>query len=131
MDNTIPVTNTVAMPPLDKLKWDIIEQYDLVLYYFRKHQRQAHRTGEQPSNHEFHADLETLFIRLEAHLHRWLDKEEFIKLEKQIQAHYFNDNLKAFRCINYWLDKKRLTRIDLESEYDTTSVEAENTAKGI
>jgi hypothetical protein len=130
--DTIPTTNnTIAVPPLDMLKYQLIEQHSNTLWHLRNYLRKEHRTREQPSNHEFHTSVEILYYMLEPTLFRWLPLKEFKILESRVQSIHYAENLKAFRCISSWLDRKRVTRIDLESEYDSSSFETENKAKGV
>lgn len=117
--------DTVAVPPLERLKNDLLNMRALVRHQIVEHQQRFAHTGAA-STGKIAAALFTFYLELEPALVRWLSKEEFTKLKKNVGSTLFEDLMQAYRKINLLLDQKKIIRIDLDKAYDTTSVEAEN-----
>lgn len=118
-------SDTVGVPPLERLKNDLLNMRAIVRRHIVEHQQRTAHTGNAPTG-KFGAALFTFYLELEPALMRWLSKSEFELLKKQVGSVKFNDLISAYRKLNLLLDQKKIIRIDLDKAYDTTSVEAEN-----
>ncbi len=122
---------SVAIPPLDILKIQILNRRDGVLTAIEQHEERAIRTGDlETGSHRVRGKIQGFYFALEPAIKRWLKKDEFDLMKREINISY-TEALKAFRKINELLDTKHITRIDMEKSYDQTSIEEENTIKGV
>jgi len=122
---------SVAIPPLDILKIQILNRRDGVLTAIEQHEERALRTGDvETGSHRVRGKIRGFYFALEPAIKRWLKKDEYdIMKEKMVES--YTEALIAFRKINELLDSKHITRIDMEKSYDQTSIEEENSMKGV
>lgn len=118
-------SDTVGVPPLERLKNDLLNMRAIVRRHIVEYQQRYAHTGNA-STGKFAAALFTFYLELEPALMRWLPRTDFEKLKKNVGSTRFNDLISAYRKLNLLLDQKKIIRIDLDKAYDTTSVEAEN-----
>jgi len=118
-------SDTVGVPPLERLKNDLLNMRAIVRRHIVEYQQRTAHTGRAPTG-KIAAALFTFYLELEPALMRWLSQKEFDEIKKWIGSIDFNDLMKAYRKLNLLLDQKKIIRIDLDKAYDTTSVESEN-----
>jgi len=120
---------TVGTPALDVVKIIILQrQFDLIEAW-ESYNKKNTETDADPNI--FQARLFSLFMQIEALLHRRFKKEEYEELYKLVRSHKVADSEKAYLIINRELDNLNLTKIDIRRKIDTTRVENENREKGL
>ena len=122
----------IGIPPQDILKILLLTKRDNCLEAIESYYKQKNHTRTAPL-HIVRARLQSLYLETEAMLKRALSTDEYEKLYESI---FTNDSTEAsligaFRKINIILDEKRITRLDLGKQYDTTQIELENFEKGM
>lgn len=122
---------TVGVPPLERLKNDLLQRRANVLTAISEYVRRETYSGNQsPPTHQIQAALRILFIDLKPALRRWIDDDKkFQALGDSIDSDDFDNLVDAFAVINEWLDVKKIIRFDLEKAYDSTDIEEENEVK--
>jgi hypothetical protein len=128
--------DSVALPPLDLLKIQILNERNNIMSALQDYYYRMARTKQKPDTAMLRSRIITLFTDLEPSLKRWLydDKgksdSKYKALELKIYSDNAADNIEAFKELNYWLDKKKIIRMDVLNQYDRTNVEESNNANG-
>lgn len=122
---------TVGRSPTELLQYELIEIRRKARYHLHNYIDRKSKTEQEPNNHAFHSAVVSFFIDLEPHLENWLKENEYGELLKDVMDEKHAANFRAYRCINHWLYVKKLIRLDNMQDYDSTSGESENNAKGI
>ena len=122
----------IGVPPQDILKILLLTKRDNCLEAIESYYKQKNHVGNAPL-HILRARLQALLLEVESMITRGLKPEEWDKLYKDVFVEEADEQnlITAFRKINFILDAKRITRLDLGKEYDTTSIELENYEKGL
>ena len=123
---------TVALPPLDILKIQLLNRRDEVLRAIGEQEKRRAKTGDATgAAHEVVGLIRAMYFDLEGSLVRWLQKAELEALQKSIASDNYVEVRAGFRTMNKLLDERRIIRMDLEKSYDQTDVEMENEVKGV
>jgi hypothetical protein len=128
--------DSVALPPLDLLKIQILNERNAVMSALQDYYYRRARTKQEPNTALLRSRIITLYTDLEPSVKRWLYDEkkksdsEFKALTSKIFSDIVDENIKGFQILNYWLDKKKVIRMDVLNQYDRTNVEESNNANG-
>ena len=128
--------DSVALPPLDLLKIQILNERNAVMSALQDYYYIRARTKQEPNTALLRSRIITLYTDLEPSVNRWLYDEkkksdsEFKALTSKIFSDIVDENIKGFQILNYWLDKKKVIRMDVLNQYDRTNVEESNNANG-
>lgn len=129
MDNV--KAETVAIPPADILKIQILNRRDSVLTAIEDQEERSIRTGDRETgSHKVKAKIKSFFYALEPALERWTSAEELKAMREDIQGDYQSVK-SSFRKINKYLDAKNITKMDTEKAYNSANMEEENDIKGV
>lgn len=119
----------IALAPTDILKVMILKRRDAVISAIEEYYNRI-SAGSRAPKHNIISKTRSLFIEVSAAMKR-SDK----KLYTDLRAIFMGDNVKdiilAFDSLNEWLDKKSITRVDIQRKIDTTIAEKENVFKGL
>ena len=118
--------STVAAPPSALLKILVIEQRDYCIQAMKK-VRMLEIQGIEAPVARMCAEIESLFYYCCDLLKRKMEAEAFKNLEALAVSGNPDKCRAAFRVINDYLDRIKLTAFDTRQEYDKTDPEAENT----
>jgi len=125
-------STTVGIPPLEILKIQLLNRRDKVLDAIEQQEVRMAKTKDKDNPaYETIAAIKSFFYAIEPYVKRWLEEEDYTELKSRLTSQQYTDYLSAFRLMNTLLDEKRIIRLDLEREYDTTNVEEENNVKGL
>jgi hypothetical protein len=128
--------DSVALPPLDLLKIQILNERNAVMSALQDYYYRRARTKQEPNTALLRSRIITLYTDLEPSVKRWLYDEkkksdsEFKALTSKVFSDIVDENIKGFQILNYWLDKKKVIRMDVLNQYDRTNVEESNNANG-
>jgi hypothetical protein len=123
--------DSVAIPPLDILKIQLLNRRDAVLSAIEAQEERRLRTDDPETGaHKARAKILSFFYAVEPMIKRWVDRKEYTQLKEDVLASY-EKSLIVFRRVSELLDQKHITKIDMEKAYDSTNIEQENSVKGV
>lgn len=130
MDNKSNEDVYTTLPPTDILKINLLNRRDNVTSIIGDYM-QKYYAGGSPPGHLVLGAVYGLLVDIEAQLDRSVSTEEFETITKLVYSKDTDDSIKAFRKINAWFDKIKLTRFDTSKQYDTSRAENENRFKNL
>lgn len=122
---------TVSAPPSDLIKINILYKKQKVMDALLEYHTYK-LAGATPPKSKIQSAIHVLFSDLKPSLERWTVRKSkdnrlsVAEIKKKINSEKFEDIEEAFDEINYWLDEKKITRIDNRKDYDRTDPEMEN-----
>jgi len=121
---------TIGTPAVDVVRILILQRHSDLLEAYEQYNKQLYN-GVQPSLAVVRARVLSLYIQIHASLKRRLSSKDYDELKRQVHSKELEDIKGTIFSLNDILDDLRLTRIDTKKQYDSTSVEAENKARGL
>lgn len=115
--------------PLDYLKFNILFKRDDALQAITNYD-QFKLLKAQPSTNILLSRVRALFRTIKSSLKRNLSKEQFEELIVKADSSKVSDALELFDFMEDYLDKMKVTRVDLFEVYDRSNVEDENKRRG-
>lgn len=126
---------TISTPPIDILRVMILQRYDDVLNSISAYYKYSDSGVEAPT-HIVSARIRTLLYTLKPALDRWInpktDNMDTFIMENILDnpESKIEDLFKVFNKLSWWLDEKKITRLDNQKVLKDMNPETENEEKG-
>jgi len=121
--------DTYSYTPMHLLNIMILERIQSVIDGVEAYNRLMMKQGHAES-YEVRARVQSLFFLLYGMIKRD-EKLDFKKISYLVRSESFDDNMTAYYELAEWLDRKRITRADTKTSYDSSVLETENEVKGL
>lgn len=121
--------NTVTRSAIDIMRVLVLEKREDCLQALKGFNKQDYLQTDPPDS-DFRARVSILYEELRSAIER-TDSKLSKEIEKLVHYGDFAELLQGFRLLNKYLDKIKLTRLDINEDYDTTNIEEENERKGL
>ena len=126
---------TISTPPIDILKVMILQRYDDVLNSISSYYK-YNDSGVQAPSYVISARIRTLLYTLKPALDRWINPDTGKLTTKDMEKILDNEDstiedlFKVFNELCWWLDEKKITRLDNLKVLKDMNPETENEDKG-
>lgn len=121
---------SVATPPADFVKINILLKKQRIMDAL-DHYYEFKGMGAHPELYKLRSKIHVLYLDLLPALTRWIkpadeERESVEEIKKLINSKKFEEVERGFIEINFWLDAKKITRVDNRKDFDRTNPEHEN-----